>query len=89
MGSLTKATPIRQSTPRWVLLAAGLSAHDAKVQASTKLRFFDLARYELNPEHVTELIKEWNDAIKFFGGVAAYSTMFSPAGCSARPFLLH
>lgn len=30
------------------LLAAGLSAHDAKVQASIKLRILDLARYELN-----------------------------------------
>ncbi len=71
MGKLTKATSIKQSMPRRATLAAGLSAHDAKVQASIKLRIFDLARYELNPEHVTALIKEWKDAIKFVGGAAA------------------
>ena len=40
------------------LLAVGLSAYDQKVQASIKLRILDLVRYELNPDHVTDLIKE-------------------------------
>ena len=68
------------------LLAAGLSAYDAKVQASIKLRILDLARYELNPEHVTELIKERKaDAIKFFGDVATgRAKLFAETGESSK-----
>lgn len=68
------------------LLAAGLSAHDAKVQASIKLRILDLARYELNPEHVTDLIKERKaDAIKFFGDVATgRAKLFAETGESSK-----
>ncbi|WP_145279524.1 phage protein Gp36 family protein [Pseudomonas sp. URMO17WK12:I11] len=52
------------------LHAVGLSAYDQNVQSSVKLRILDLARYELNPDHVTDLIKERKaDAIKFFGDV--------------------
>ncbi|MGG2396315.1 phage protein Gp36 family protein [Pseudomonas sp. SH1-B] len=68
------------------LLAAGLSAYDTKVQASIKLRILDLARYELNPEHVTELIKERKaDAIKFFGDVATgRAKLFAETGESSK-----
>lgn len=64
------------------LLAVGLSAYDQKVQASIKLRILDLARYELNPEHVTDLIKERKaDAIKFFGDVATgKAKLFAESG---------
>lgn len=68
------------------LLAVGLSAYDAKVQASIKLRILDLARYEMNPEHVTELIKERKaDAIKFFGDVATgRAKLFAESGESSK-----
>lgn len=68
------------------LLAAGLSAYDHKVQASIKLRILDLVRYELNPEHVTDLIKERKaDAIKFFGDVATgKAKLFAETGESSK-----
>lgn len=68
------------------LLAAGLSAYDAAVQASIKLRILDLARYELNTEHVTELIKERKaDAVKFLGDVATgKAKLFAVTGESSK-----
>ncbi|MBF8755514.1 phage protein Gp36 family protein [Pseudomonas guariconensis] len=68
------------------LLAVGLSAYDAKVQASIKLRILDLARYELRPDHVTDLIKERKaDAIKFFGDVATgKAKLFAETGESSK-----
>ncbi|MGK8437202.1 phage protein Gp36 family protein [Ectopseudomonas hydrolytica] len=68
------------------LLAVGLSAYDAKVQASIKLRILDIARYELNPEHVTELIKERKaDATKFFVDVGAgRAKLFAETGESSK-----
>jgi phage gp36-like protein len=68
------------------LLAVGLSAYDAKVQVSIKLRILDLARYELNPDHVTDLIKERKaDAIKFFGDVATgRAKLFAETGDSSK-----
>lgn len=54
------------------LSAVGLPAGDHKAQASIKLRIHDLACYELNPDHVTDLIKERKaDVITFFGDVHA------------------
>ncbi|AXQ47718.1 DUF1320 domain-containing protein [Stenotrophomonas rhizophila] len=68
------------------LRAVGLSAGDHKVQASVKLRILDLARYELNPDHVTDLIKERKaDAIKFFGDVGSgKAKLFAVTGESSK-----
>lgn len=68
------------------LSAVGLSAYDQNIQASIKLRILDLARYELNPDHVTDLIKERKaDAIKFFGDVASgKAKLFAETGESSK-----
>lgn len=68
------------------LRAVGLSAYDQSVQASIKLRILDLTRYELNPEHVIDLIKERKaDAIKFFGDVATgKAKLFAETGVSSK-----
>lgn len=73
-------------TAQAYLHAVGLSAYDAKVQSSIKLRILDLARYELNSDHVTDLIKERKaDAIKFFGDVASgKAKLFAETGESSK-----
>lgn len=86
LAKVTWAINAALGTANAYLLAAGLSAYDSKVQASIKLRILDLARYELNPEHVTDLIKERkSDAIKFFGDVATgRAKLFAETGESSK-----